>query len=50
MTPPMTGKHADIWVVNTCVVRQSAEDKAYGRLNALNNRQRKDPSRKDHRT
>jgi tRNA-2-methylthio-N6-dimethylallyladenosine synthase len=26
---------ADIWVVNTCVVRQSAEDKAYGRLNEL---------------
>lgn len=26
---------ADIYVINTCVVRQSAEDKAYGRLNLL---------------
>jgi tRNA-2-methylthio-N6-dimethylallyladenosine synthase len=26
---------ADILVINTCVVRQSAEDKAYGRLNEL---------------
>lgn len=26
---------ADVWVVNTCVVRQSAEDKAYGRLYRL---------------
>lgn len=26
---------ADIYVVNTCVVRQSAEDKAFGRLNIL---------------
>ncbi len=26
---------ADIYVVNTCVVRQSAEDKAWGRLNML---------------
>jgi tRNA-2-methylthio-N6-dimethylallyladenosine synthase len=36
---------ADIWVVNTCVVRQSAEDKAYGRLNYLNNLKRKDPAK-----
>ncbi len=28
-------EEADIWVLNTCVVRQSAEDKAYGRLNML---------------
>ncbi|GAB4569749.1 MAG: tRNA (N6-isopentenyl adenosine(37)-C2)-methylthiotransferase MiaB [Anaerolineae bacterium] len=28
-------EEADIWVINTCVVRQSAEDKAYGRLNQL---------------
>ncbi len=26
---------ADILVINTCVVRQSAEDKAYGRLHEL---------------
>ena len=26
---------ADIFVVNTCVVRQSAEDKAFGRLDML---------------
>lgn len=38
-------KHADIWVVNTCVVRQSAEDKAYGRLNQLNAIKKKDPSK-----
>ena len=29
------GDEADILVVNTCVVRQSAEDKAFGRLNLL---------------
>ncbi|MCZ7546426.1 MAG: MiaB/RimO family radical SAM methylthiotransferase [Anaerolineae bacterium] len=28
---------ADIYVVNTCVVRQSAEDKAWGRLSQLRN-------------
>lgn len=28
-------EQADIYVVNTCVVRQAAEDKAYGRLNLL---------------
>ena len=26
---------ADVIVLNTCVVRQSAEDKAYGRLHSL---------------
>ncbi len=36
---------ADIWVINTCVVRQSAEDKAYGRLNELRSLKRQDPSR-----
>ena len=36
---------ADIWVVNTCVVRQSAEDKAYGRLNELNRLKRKNPGK-----
>ena len=30
-----TPDEADVLVVNTCVVRQSAEDKAYGRLMAL---------------
>ena len=32
-----TGKaeEADVIVLNTCVVRQSAEDKAYGRLSSL---------------
>jgi tRNA-2-methylthio-N6-dimethylallyladenosine synthase len=28
-------EHADVIVLNTCVVRQSAEDKAYGRLTSL---------------
>ena len=26
---------ADVIILNTCVVRQSAEDKAYGRLHSL---------------
>ncbi len=30
-----TADEADVIVLNTCVVRQSAEDKAYGRLNSL---------------
>ena len=30
-----TAEQADIIVMNTCVVRQSAEDKAYGRLTSL---------------
>lgn len=33
--PTTTAEEADVIVLNTCVVRQSAEDKAYGRLNAL---------------
>ena len=28
-------EEADVVVLNTCVVRQSAEDKAYGRLHSL---------------
>ena len=28
-------EEADVIVLNTCVVRQSAEDKAYGRLHSL---------------
>jgi len=34
---------ADIIVLNTCVVRQSAEDKAYGRLNSLRPLKKKRP-------
>lgn len=35
---------ADIIVLNTCVVRQSAEDKAYGRLTSLRPLKEKNPS------
>ena len=33
--PTPRADDADVIVLNTCVVRQSAEDKAYGRLNSL---------------
>jgi len=33
--PVKAAEQADVIVLNTCVVRQSAEDKAYGRLNSL---------------
>jgi len=33
--PTPRAEDADVIVLNTCVVRQSAEDKAYGRLNSL---------------
>ncbi len=33
--PTPRAEDADVVVLNTCVVRQSAEDKAYGRLNSL---------------
>ena len=36
-------EEADVIVLNTCVVRQSAEDKAYGRLNSLTPIKRKRP-------
>jgi tRNA-2-methylthio-N6-dimethylallyladenosine synthase len=36
---------ADILVINTCVVRQSAEDKAYGRLRELAQVKRDDPGK-----
>ena len=36
---------ADIMVVNTCVVRQSAEDKAYGRLEIMRQLKEKYPNR-----
>lgn len=34
---------ADIIVLNTCVVRQSAEDKAIGRLSSLKSRKKQNP-------
>ncbi|MBN1230476.1 MAG: tRNA (N6-isopentenyl adenosine(37)-C2)-methylthiotransferase MiaB [Anaerolineales bacterium] len=36
-------KDADVIVLNTCVVRQSAEDKAYGFLNSLKPLKKKNP-------
>jgi tRNA-2-methylthio-N6-dimethylallyladenosine synthase len=33
--PTRQPKEADVIVLNTCVVRQSAEDKAIGRLSSL---------------
>jgi tRNA-2-methylthio-N6-dimethylallyladenosine synthase len=36
---------ADILVVNTCVVRQSAEDKAFGRLALLNELKKEQPNK-----
>ncbi len=33
--PTRIPAEADVIVLNTCVVRQSAEDKAYGRLSSL---------------
>ncbi|MFN8449407.1 MAG: tRNA (N6-isopentenyl adenosine(37)-C2)-methylthiotransferase MiaB [Anaerolineae bacterium] len=36
---------ADIYVVNTCVVRQSAEDKAFGRLALLNEIKKEQPDK-----
>ena len=33
--PTSRPEEANVIVLNTCVVRQSAEDKAYGRLNSL---------------
>lgn len=36
---------AEIYVVNTCVVRQSAEDKAFGRLNILKGLKEKNPDK-----
>src|SRR5512142_1032711 len=36
-------EEADIIVLNTCVVRQSAEDKAYGRLSSLRPLKQRNP-------
>ena len=38
-------EQADIYVVNTCVVRQSAEDKAFGRLALLNDLKKQQPDK-----
>jgi len=35
LTPAARAEDADVVVLNTCVVRQSAEDKVYGRLGSL---------------
>ncbi len=40
-----TAEEADVIVLNTCVVRQSAEDKAIGRLTSLKALKLKNPSR-----
>ncbi len=42
-TPSSLAEEADVIVLNTCVVRQSAEDKAYGRLNSLKPIKKKRP-------
>ena len=39
-----TAEQADIIVMNTCVVRQSAEDKAYGRLTSLSPLKQRNPN------
>jgi tRNA-2-methylthio-N6-dimethylallyladenosine synthase len=42
-TPIKHAEDADVIVLNTCVVRQSAEDKAYGRLNSLKSIKKRRP-------
>ncbi len=42
--PAATAEAADVIVLNTCVVRQSAEDKAYGRLTSLAPLKRQKPN------
>ena len=39
-----TIEEADVIVLNTCVVRQSAEDKAYGRVTSLMPLKKKNPN------
>ncbi len=41
--PVAVAEHADVIVLNTCVVRQSAEDKAYGRLTSLKSYKQRHP-------
>lgn len=43
--PSPRAEDADVVVLNTCVVRQSAEDKAYGRLSSLQPVKAKNPER-----
>jgi len=43
--PSPKAEDADVVVLNTCVVRQSAEDKAYGRLTSLQPLKSKHPAR-----
>ncbi len=43
--PSSRAEEADVVVLNTCVVRQSAEDKAYGRLTSLQPIKTKHPER-----
>lgn len=42
--PARRAEEADVIVLNTCVVRQSAEDKAVGRLSSLKPLKRKNPN------
>ena len=42
-TPTQRAEDADVIVLNTCVVRQSAEDSALGRINSLKNIKSKKP-------
>lgn len=42
--PTARPEEADIIILNTCVVRQSAEDKAYGRLNSLRPLKQRNPN------
>jgi tRNA-2-methylthio-N6-dimethylallyladenosine synthase len=43
-TPADRAETADIVVLNTCVVRQSAEDKVYGRLSSLRPLKKRNPA------
>lgn len=43
--PAVTADEADVIILNTCVVRKSAEDKAIGRLTSLKSLKTRQPSR-----